>query len=87
MFKFVQAEGYGKLISQDCETVDELDCMARIVSDQLKADGASMTCYYKCDLYKDGKRVDRFDLKPSMGSGVDDLGRKPSEMLRAHNLI
>ena len=83
-YGFHQAEGFtNSLINQTVDSLEALDALAVKASNAL---GSKASGYYKCDLYKDGKRVDRFDLMPSKGSGVDDLGRKPSEVLKAHNL-
>lgn len=83
-YGFHQAEGFvDRLIDREVNSLAELDALAVRASNILtpKASG-----YYKCDLSVDGVVRDRFDLMPSKGSGVDDLGRKPSDVLRAHGL-
>lgn len=84
-YGFHQAEGFtGRLINEETNSLIELDAMAVYASNILTSKSSG---YYKCDLSVDGVIRDRFDLMPSKGVGVDDCGRKPSEMLRAHNLI
>lgn len=84
-YGFHQAEGLtGLLINEETNSLIELDAMAVKASMVI---GSKASGYYKCDLSVDGVVRDRFDLMPSRGVGVDDCGRKPSEMLRAHNLI
>lgn len=83
-YGFHQAEGFvDNLIDREVGTLIELDALAVKASNILtpKASG-----YYKCDLSVDGVVRERFDLMPSRGCGVDDLGRKPSDVLRAYGL-
>lgn len=82
MWRFHQAEGFNdNLIDAKAQTLEELDALAMISYNIL---GKNSIGCYKCDIYKDGVRVDRFDLCPTKGVGVDDLGRTPSQMLKKH---
>ena len=84
-YGFHQAEGFtNSLINQTVDSLEALDALAVKASNAL---GSKASGYYKCDLSVDGVVRDRFYLMPSKGVGVDDLGRTPSDVLRAHNLI
>lgn len=85
MWRFSQAEGItGRLLDAKAMSPEHLDMLAIAASQTL---GRKSIGYYKCDIYKDDVVVDRFDLCPSKGVGVDDMGRTPSQMLRQRGII